>query len=129
MYGRGVDQIAPPSDTAQFIEAAELLKALAHPARLRIAVTLGHQELCVHELVDLLGLTQPAVSQHLQVLRAARVVSGRRVGREVRYSLADEHIAHIASDAVIHAGEHHPADPPPDHDEAHTPHPTAEEEP
>lgn len=126
-----MDRTPPPGDT-QFAEAAELLKALAHPARLRIAVALGDHDHCVHELVDLLDQPQPAVSQHLQVLRAARVVSGRRVGREVRYSLVDEHIAHIAADAVSHAGEHHrddPLDARPVETEHHTPHiaPTEEE--
>ncbi len=85
--------------------AADLLRALAHPARLRIAVELGDHERCVHELVDALGLPQPTVSQHLQVLRAARVVTGRRAGREVRYSLADHHVAHIAADAIAHSRE------------------------
>jgi ArsR family transcriptional regulator, zinc-responsive transcriptional repressor len=112
-------------DANRYSDAAELLRALGHPARLRIAIALGDDERCVHELVDLLGLPQPTVSQHLQVLRAARVVSGRRVGREVRYTLADHHIAHIAGDALIHAGEHHDAGPVPAEHDSHPslPHP------
>jgi ArsR family transcriptional regulator, zinc-responsive transcriptional repressor len=105
----------------RFSDAAEMLRALGHPARLRIAIALGEDERCVHELIDLLGLPQPAVSQHLQVLRAARVVAGRRVGREVRYALADHHIAHIAGDALTHAGEHHEPGPAPAADESHPP--------
>lgn len=85
------------------------MRALAHPARLQITIELQHGDHCVHELVDLVGLPQPAVSQHLQVLRSARLVTGRRVGREVRYSLADHHVGHIAKDALAHAAEtaHH----------------------
>ena len=113
------------SPSERFTEAAELLRALGHPARLKIAVELGERDRCVHELVDLLELPQPTVSQHLQVLRAAKVVSGRRVGREVRYALTDHHVAHIASDALVHAGEHHDPGPPVPtdarHDHDHTP--------
>jgi DNA-binding transcriptional ArsR family regulator len=87
--------------------AVELLKALASTARLSIVLELGRQELCVHELVGATGMTQPLVSQHLRVLRGAGVVIARRRGRETAYSLTDEHLAHIAADAVRHAEETH----------------------
>ncbi len=60
----------------------------------------------MHELVDVLGLAQPLVSQHLRVLRGARLITGRREGREIRYSLVDDHVAHIVTDAITHAKEH-----------------------
>ncbi|HEV7679022.1 MAG TPA: metalloregulator ArsR/SmtB family transcription factor [Candidatus Dormibacteraeota bacterium] len=85
--------------------AVELLKALASTARLSIVLELGRQERCVHELVDITGMTQPLVSQHLRVLRGAGVVTARRRGRETAYSLTDDHLAHIAADAVRHAEE------------------------
>lgn len=87
--------------------AADLLRALASPVRLGIIVELcATHERCVHELVDTLGLPQPLVSQHLRVLRGARLITGRRDGREIRYSLVDEHVAHIVTDAITHAKEH-----------------------
>ena len=52
-----------------------------------------------------LGYTQPAVSQHLRVLKSAGVVHGERHGREVVYRLVDEHLAHIVVDAVTHVEE------------------------
>jgi DNA-binding transcriptional ArsR family regulator len=85
--------------------AGELLRALAAPIRLAIVTELGGGERCVHELVDALGAPQPLVSQHLRVLRGAGVVRGSRRGREIAYSLVDEHIAHIVADAVSHARE------------------------
>ncbi|HET8684634.1 MAG TPA: metalloregulator ArsR/SmtB family transcription factor [Micromonosporaceae bacterium] len=85
--------------------AGELLRALAAPIRVAIVTELGTGERCVHELVDKLGAPQPLVSQHLRVLRGAGVVRGARRGREIAYSLVDEHIAHIVADAVSHAGE------------------------
>ncbi len=60
---------------------------------------------CVHDLVDALAVPQPLVSQHLRVLKAAGVVHGERRGREVVYSLVDDHLAHIVVDAVAHAEE------------------------
>src|SRR5437899_2035918 len=83
--------------------AVELLKALASAARLGIVLELAHGERCVHELVEITGLTQPLVSQHLRVLRGAGVVTTHRRGREIAYSLSDDHLAHIAADAVRHS--------------------------
>jgi DNA-binding transcriptional ArsR family regulator len=60
---------------------------------------------CVHDLVDAIGVAQPLVSQHLRILKAAGVVHGERQGREVVYSLVDDHLAHIVVDAVAHAEE------------------------
>jgi ArsR family transcriptional regulator len=97
----------PPRTTAFVAGAVELLKALASTARLSIVLELARQERCVHELVEATGMTQPLVSQHLRVLRGAGVVVARRRGREAAYSLTDDHLAHIAADAVRHAEEIH----------------------
>jgi DNA-binding transcriptional ArsR family regulator len=85
--------------------AAELLKALASPVRLGIVRELAMRGMPVHELVAALGVSQPLISQHLRVLRASRIVTARRQAREVEYSLADDHVAHIVLDAIRHAGE------------------------
>lgn len=85
--------------------AGELLRALAAPVRIAIVTELGAGPRCVHELVDATGAPQPLVSQHLRVLRGAGVVHGQRRGREITYSLTDEHIAHIVADAITHARE------------------------
>nr|WP_240945684.1 metalloregulator ArsR/SmtB family transcription factor [Rhodococcus sp. HNM0569] len=95
----------PPKPT--LVAAGELLRALAAPVRISIVLQLREQRSCVHELVGALGVTQPLVSQHLRVLKAAGVVHGERVGREVMYSLVDDHLAHIVVDAVAHAEEGH----------------------
>jgi DNA-binding transcriptional ArsR family regulator len=85
--------------------AGELLRALASPLRIAIITELGGGARCVHELVDALAVSQPLVSQHLRILRRAGLVSGARRGREIEYSLTDEHVAHIVADAILHAGE------------------------
>ena len=85
--------------------AGDLLRALAAPVRIALVLQLREAPRCVHDLVDLLDLPQPLVSQHLRVLKEAGVVHGQRRGREVVYALADDHLAHIVVDAVAHAEE------------------------
>jgi DNA-binding transcriptional ArsR family regulator len=85
-----------------YAPAAELLKALAHPLRLQVLVLLCEGPRCVHELVEATGVAQPLVSQHLRVLRAASVLSAERRGREMAYSIVDDHLVHIVRDAVEH---------------------------
>ena len=96
---------APARRPATLAAAGELLRALAAPVRIAIVLQLQESERCVHELVEALQVTQPLISQHLRVLKAAGVVAGERHGREVVYRLVDEHLAHIVMDAVAHAEE------------------------
>lgn len=88
-----------------YAAASELLKALAAPTRLAIIELLDSSPRCVHELVEALHCPQPLVSQHLRVLRAARLVTAARRGREISYALADAHVSSIVRDAVRHAQE------------------------
>ncbi len=98
---------APAATRADpFVDAGELLKALSAPVRIAIVTQLhSHGPACVHDLVDVLQVAQPLVSQHLRILRAASIVAGRRRGREVVYELVDSHVAHIVADAVAHVQE------------------------
>jgi len=85
------------------IEAtAELFKALSDPTRLKIVNALLLAEICVCDVAALLGMSQPAVSHHLKVLRAARLVRTRREGKTVFYTLDDEHVANIFYQGLIH---------------------------
>ncbi|MEU5690538.1 metalloregulator ArsR/SmtB family transcription factor [Actinosynnema sp. NPDC020468] len=102
---RDVPRPPPPPSSRTLSAAGELLRALAAPVRIAIVLQLRSADLCVHELVDSLGVAQPLISQHLRVLKAAGVVHGERHGREVVYRLVDEHLAHIVVDAVSHAEE------------------------
>ncbi|MDQ0752013.1 DNA-binding transcriptional ArsR family regulator [Streptomyces africanus] len=98
---------SPPTDEPdQTLQAAsELLRALASPVRLGIVRELSGGGKYVHELVTALGVSQPLVSQHLRVLRTSRIVAARRQARETRYTLTDDHVAHIVLDAIRHAQE------------------------
>lgn len=72
---------------------ASILRTLSSPTRLRLVHLLATGPCQVHELVDALGLSQAATSQHLAALRAAGVVEATRDGRVVEYRLADEDLA------------------------------------
>jgi ArsR family transcriptional regulator, zinc-responsive transcriptional repressor len=97
--------VSVSTQTRAFEAAGELLRVLAAPVRLAIVMELAEQPRFVHELVERLGLSQPLVSQHLRVLRGARLVGVERRGREAAYSLTDQHVAHIVADAVQHSRE------------------------
>jgi ArsR family transcriptional regulator, lead/cadmium/zinc/bismuth-responsive transcriptional repressor len=83
---------------------AEMFKALSDPTRLRILSVLGGGEACVHDLCARIGMSQPAVSHQLRLLRVGRLVKGRRRGREVIYSLDDRHVMELIGAARSHAG-------------------------
>jgi DNA-binding transcriptional ArsR family regulator len=102
-----VDGEPAPSlpDPELLAATGDLLRALAAPVRISIVLALREGDQCVHQLVDLLRVAQPLVSQHLRVLKSAGVVRGERHGREITYSLVDDHLAHIVVDAVAHASE------------------------
>jgi DNA-binding transcriptional ArsR family regulator len=105
-----VDRLDRPGrlDRRRLDTAGELLKTLGAPVRLAVLIELDSGPRCVHELVDALAVSQPLVSQHLRVLRAARLVAAERRGREVVYRLADEHIGQIVQQAIRHADEDRP---------------------
>lgn len=79
-------------------EAAEVLKALAHPVRLCIVRGLIQKQECnVSYMQECLDLPQSTVSQHLQKLRTMGIVVAERNGLEVNYSIANEKIKQLVS--------------------------------
>jgi DNA-binding transcriptional ArsR family regulator len=93
------------SPQERFGSASVLLRALAAPVRLAVVDELASGPRCVHELVDALGVSQSLISQHLRVLRDNRLVRAERRGKEMAYSLADQHVVHIVHDAITHSQE------------------------
>jgi ArsR family transcriptional regulator, virulence genes transcriptional regulator len=81
--------------TAKAVEATRLLTALANEHRLAILCELVEGERSVGKLVDAVGLTQSALSQHLAKLRAAGIVATRRDAQTIYYRLASEAAASI----------------------------------
>jgi DNA-binding transcriptional ArsR family regulator len=68
---------------------AQVLKTLASPRRLQILHVLARGPIEVGRLAEAIAATQPNVSQHLAILRAAGIVEAERYGREIRYRLTD----------------------------------------
>lgn len=87
-------------ETASYM--AELFKSLADPTRLRIIGLLANAEICVGDLHQIMGMTQPAISHHLRVLRTLRLVKARKDGRHVYYTLDDEHVELLFQQGLSH---------------------------
>jgi len=86
-------------------ELAEFFKVFGDAARLRILHALSMAEMCVCDLCEFLGMNQSAVSHQLKVLRQSRLIKYRREGRNVYYSLDDEHIQQIFEVGLKHIME------------------------
>ena len=82
---------------------SDLFKALADETRTKVLHLLAQQELCVCDLAYLLGMTLPAISHHLRLLKAMRLVRSRREGKQVFYALDDDHVLAL----IEVAREHH----------------------
>jgi ArsR family transcriptional regulator len=104
-HAHGPAGCRPAADPKALDRAAGLFRAMGDPARLRLLTLLAAGECCVTELVDDSGEKFSTVSQRLRVLRAERLVSKRRVGLHVYYTLADAHVADLISNALAHAKE------------------------
>lgn len=83
--------------------AAESLRMLADPTRIKILWALLQGESTVACLAELAGTSPTAVSQHLAKLRLAGLVTGRREGTYVHYSATDEHVQRLLAEALFHA--------------------------
>ncbi len=70
-------------------EIMAVTKAMADETRVRLLAALEGGEMCVCQLIDLVGLAPSTVSKHLSILRAARLIQGRKQGRWMYYRLAD----------------------------------------
>ena len=86
-------------------DMADLFKILGDKTRTKILSALQKGELNVSTLSELVGLPISAISHQLRVLRQAKLIKPRKVGKEVFYSLDDEHVALIFECALAHVKE------------------------
>jgi DNA-binding transcriptional ArsR family regulator len=93
-----------PLTDALALQVAEIFKALSDPTRVRILHALSHAELCVGDLAAVLEMTESAVSHQLRLLRGLRVVRARRDGKQVYYTLDDEHVTRLFQLSLEHLG-------------------------
>ncbi|MCV7116287.1 ArsR family transcriptional regulator [Mycobacterium nebraskense] len=111
------DSASPRLDDDHVHLIVEVFRMLADPTRVQLLWALTGQELSVNELAERVGKPAPSVSQHLAKLRMARLVCTRRSGTTMYYSLENQHVRQLVTDAVFnaeHAGHgippHHRAD-------------------
>jgi len=93
----------PDEDT--LYDLAELFRIFGDSTRIRILYALFEAEMCVCDIAELLGMTQSAISHQLRALKTARLVKGRREGKTVFYSLADDHVKTIIHQGLDHVAE------------------------
>ncbi len=93
-----------PSEDALY-DMSELFKVFGDSTRTGILAALACGELCVCDVCNLLSMTKSAISHQLRVLRQTKLVKARKSGKEVYYSLADDHIVSIMNMALEHVEE------------------------
>lgn len=98
-----IKNIMPDDDT--LIDMAELFKVFGDSTRIKILSALSGGEMCVCDISTAVGMTSSAVSHQLKILKNARLVSFRRDGKTVFYSLADDHVNTILKQGFEHVNE------------------------
>ena len=81
--------------TLSYEKTIEMLKALAHPARLKMVVGLIKNECNVAQIQKVLGLPQSTISQHLRILKNADIIKGRKEGTKICYRVIDVRVRKI----------------------------------
>ena len=92
-------------DEDELYDLAELFKIFGDSTRIRILYVLFESEVCVCDLAEMLHMNQSAISHQLKILKQAKLVTGRREGKSVIYSLADEHVRTIIDQGREHIEE------------------------
>jgi DNA-binding transcriptional ArsR family regulator len=102
---KGADLATLLREADRVNELSAFFKVFGDATRLRILSALLASPCCVGDLARALGMTQSAVSHQLRLLKDSRMVRGEKSGKEVTYSLDDEHIEAILTDGFRHAAE------------------------
>lgn len=97
--------LAKMPDAAQLLKLAEFYKLFGDATRLAIIGALGNAELCVCDLCAVLNMKQSAVSHQLRTLRQARIVTARRDGKIIYYTLNDAHVRKVLRVGLAHLCE------------------------
>ncbi len=87
------------------LDLAELFKVFGDSTRTKILLCLEISELCVCDISKCLNMTKSAISHQLRILRQAHLVKAKKRGKEVFYSLDDEHVSLILDCGLSHVKE------------------------
>lgn len=89
----------------EIYDLADFFKVFGDSSRLKVLWALRHGEMCVTHLAELLGMSTPAVSYQLKILRQSRLVRTRREGKNIYYNLEDAHVQQILELGLEHTNE------------------------
>lgn len=92
-------------DENELCDLSDFFKVLGDSTRARILWALDESEMCVCDLAVLLNMTKSAISHQLRALREATLVKNRRDGKNVFYSIADDHVKQIIEKGLEHIRE------------------------
>ena len=92
-------------DEELLYDLADLFKAFADTTRIRILYALMGQDRCVADIADIIGVSQSAVSHQLRTLKQARLVKFQRDGKNIIYSLSDDHVYTMLAQGLTHICE------------------------
>ena len=84
---------------------ADFFKIFGDSTRISILFALDGERMCVCDIAETLGMTKSAVSHQLKILRTSDLVTYEKVGKNVFYSLADDHVKDIIEKALEHIKE------------------------
>jgi len=87
-------------DRESFQRVAVTFQLISDATRLRILWVICHSEQCVHNIAAAVGMSPPAVSHHLKMLKGSGLITNRRIGKEMHYALADTAEARLAHQVV-----------------------------
>lgn len=82
--------------------AVSFFKVVGDETRMKILCTIAHDEVCVNDIAENVGMSKSAVSHQLKILKDAGLVKTRRDGKNIFYSLDDQHVVDIMDIAFIH---------------------------
>ncbi len=88
-----------------FFRLAEFFKILGDATRAKILYALNQNEMCVCDIANVLGMSKSSVSHQLGTLRRANIVKCRKEGKEVYYTLDDEHVKGLFELGIEHIEE------------------------
>lgn len=101
-----VNEIFPKMPEAVLLDnLSEFFKVMGDGTRIKLLWALEQSEMCVGDLAVLLNMTKSAVSHQLKVLKTAKLVRARKIGKNVYYSLEDHHVQMVFEKALEHVCE------------------------
>ena len=92
-------------DESTLYDLSDFFKILGDSTRVSILFAIDGEPMCVCDIASLLGMTKSAVSHQLKILRQSDLVTYRKSGKNVYYSLADDHVRDIIEKALEHIKE------------------------